>query len=113
MTSNEQPSDDELIVLENDQIRKEAFEYLAARMTHQEQQMWIAGDPPQNRVEELGRLMMQLLVDNIGNAFVWAGLYTKNVDSDGTETYYPVDGKILDEEIAEKALNDYRRLQVD
>ena len=105
----EQPTDDELLALENEQILEEANEYVSRRMTQHEKLMWLAGDRPQEWVQEFDAQIANLIIDNGGDALVWAGLYEKIEGLDGVERYYPLGEP--DEEAVLKALTDYRRRQ--
>ena len=105
----DQLTDDELMALENEQIHQEANEYVSRRMTQHEKLMWLAGDRPQEWVQEFDAQIANLIIDNGGDALVWAGLYEKIEGLDGVERYYPLGEP--DEEAVLKALTDYRRRQ--
>ena len=105
----EQPTDDELLKLENEQIVQEASEYVWTRMTVQQQIMWAAGDRPPELDREVDAAVAYIARDNAGTALVWAGLYEMIEDTDGAPTYYRLGEP--DKEAGLKAINDYRRWQ--
>ena len=108
-----QPSDDELIALENAQIQKEAFEYLSARLTPQEKLMWLAGGRTASFQEDYDREVIRLICDIAGDARVWAGLYEEREGPDGEDTFIPVYDTFPNDELEEKAIKEYRRWQTD